>query len=305
MKASIKRLAKDQVTLRKSLPPNYLFADEEDSQTLPDDLTQLLICITGPDGTPYSQGLWYLRLDIPLEYPQSPPTATFKTRIFHPNVAEETGAVCLETLKRDWDPKLTLKDILVTISCLLIQPNPDSALNQQAGALIQDDFEAFARQARIMTRIHAPIPSHLIEPANTARRRGEDVGGSGPSRKSGFEESGEKIIPQKENAHDTIDVTATPVSRSQKRGIAQVYDTASRTENLQDIDTRRRKSPKHEVEEESVLCRGSTFDHSKKNSRSSTVADRVKPPDKVVFRASWSLPSIRGTAKARIGIRRL
>ncbi|KIV79642.1 hypothetical protein PV11_07191 [Exophiala sideris] len=111
---------------------------------------------------------------MPQDYPKNPPKATFKTRIYHPNVEESTGAVCLETLKRDWDQKLTLKDILVTISCLLIQPNPDSALNAAAGALIQEDYEAFATQARLMTSIHAPVPRHLSKAVEQAKRRGED-----------------------------------------------------------------------------------------------------------------------------------
>jgi ubiquitin-conjugating enzyme E2 S len=50
---------------------------------------------------------------MPTDYPKNPPRATFKTRMWHPNVEESTGAVCLETLKRDWDPKLTLRDILL------------------------------------------------------------------------------------------------------------------------------------------------------------------------------------------------
>jgi len=111
---------------------------------------------------------------MPEDYPKNPPKATFRTRIYHPNVEESTGAVCLETLKRDWDPKLTLKDILITISCLLIQPNPDSALNASAGALIQEDYEAFSTQAKLMTRIHAPIPSALLSAVRDAKKRGED-----------------------------------------------------------------------------------------------------------------------------------
>lgn len=130
--------------------------------------------MTGSEGTPYANGLWRLHLKIPPDYPKNPPKATFKTRIYHPNVEESTGVVCLETLKRDWDPKLTLKDILITISCLLIQPNPDSALNSAAGALIQEDYNAFSTQAKLMTSIHAPIPKHLADAVRGAKRRGEE-----------------------------------------------------------------------------------------------------------------------------------
>jgi len=143
---------------------------------MPDDLTQLTILLTGPQGTPYSQGLWKLHLKIPEDYPKSPPKAAFRTRIWHPNVEEKTGHVCVDTLKKDWEAKLTLRDVLITISCLLIHPNPDSALNASAGHLLQDDFDQFARQARLMTSIHAQIPSEMKEAVIEAKRRGEDAG---------------------------------------------------------------------------------------------------------------------------------
>lgn len=160
--------------MQAALPPNYLFLEPDDPRSLPDDLTQLNVLVTGAEGTPYSQGLWLLHLRAPLDYPKSPPKATFKTRIYHPNIEESTGAVCLETLKRDWKSSLTLKDILVTISCLLIQPNPDSALNAAAGAMIQENYEAFAAQAKLMASIHAPIPRHLSKAVVDAKRRGEE-----------------------------------------------------------------------------------------------------------------------------------
>ena len=61
-----------------------------------------------------------------------------------------------------------------TISCLLIQPNPDSALNASAGKLLQEDYETFSHQARLMTSIHAPIPLSMKEAVREARQRGED-----------------------------------------------------------------------------------------------------------------------------------
>ncbi|KAL2003951.1 hypothetical protein VTN02DRAFT_1470 [Thermoascus thermophilus] len=174
MVSGLRRLAADHADLHNSdLPPNYFFPPGSSGS---DDLTQLSVMLTGPQGTPYSQGLWRLHLKMPEDYPKSPPKASFRTRIWHPNVDESTGAVCVDTLKRDWEPKLTLRDVLITISCLLIHPNPDSALNSAAGALLQDDYEAFARQAKLMTSIHAPIPDDMREAAMGAKRRGEEEG---------------------------------------------------------------------------------------------------------------------------------
>ncbi|GIK02904.1 hypothetical protein Aspvir_006967 [Aspergillus viridinutans] len=171
-RSSFRRLAADHAALHEELPPNYLFPTEESS----DDLTQLTTLLAGPQGTPYSQGLWRLHLKMPEDYPKSPPKATFKTRIWHPNVEESTGAVCVDTLKRDWKSTLTLKDVLITISCLLIYPNPDSALNSTAGALLQEDYDAFARQAKLMTSIHAPVPLDLKTAVVEAKSRGEEAG---------------------------------------------------------------------------------------------------------------------------------
>ena len=80
----------------------------------------------------------------------------------------------METLKRDWDSSLTLRDVLVTISCLLIQPNPDSALNAEAGALIQEDYGAFAKRAELMTSIQAGIPTGLMDAVKEAQSRGQE-----------------------------------------------------------------------------------------------------------------------------------
>ncbi|KAK0659944.1 Ubiquitin-conjugating enzyme E2 S-B [Lasiodiplodia hormozganensis] len=168
---SLRRLAGDHATLHADLPPNYLFAPHTDPS---DDLTQLDILLAGPEGTPYAAGLYRLHLEMPATYPNAPPTAHFRTRIWHPNVEEATGAVCVDTLKRDWQASLTLRDVLVTISCLLIQPNPASALNAEAGALLQEDWDAFCRRARLMTGIHAQIPRDLRQHVDEARGRGEE-----------------------------------------------------------------------------------------------------------------------------------
>lgn len=63
-----------------------------------------------------------------------------------------------------------------TISCLLIYPNPDSALNASAGALMQENYAAFAHQAKLMTSIHAPIPLLLKDEVTEAKLRGEEAG---------------------------------------------------------------------------------------------------------------------------------
>ncbi|KAF1924448.1 UBC-like protein, partial [Didymella exigua CBS 183.55] len=169
---SLRRLAGDHSSLHTAgLPPNYLFPPDTDASA---DLTSLDVLLSGPAGTPYANGVWRLHLDIPATYPTSAPTAFFRTRCWHPNVDESSGAVCVETLKRDWSSTLKLRDVLVTISCLLIQPNPASALNEEAGRLASEDWAGFCRRAKLMTEIHASVPAALAEHVREARMRGEE-----------------------------------------------------------------------------------------------------------------------------------
>ena len=169
---SLRRLAADHGSLHTAgLPPNYLFAPESEDAA---DLTSLDILLAGPVGTPYAGGVWRLHLDIPPTYPAAPPTAQFRTRLWHPNIDEATGAVCVETLKRDWSSTLKLRDVLVTISCLLIQPNPASALNEAAGKLAVEDWDGYCRRAKLMTEIHAAIPSSIAKEVREAQMRGEE-----------------------------------------------------------------------------------------------------------------------------------
>ena len=123
-------------------------------------------------------GVFKLHLAIPPTYPADPPKAFFRTKIFHPNIEPETGAVCVETLKRDWETKLTLKDVLMTISCLLVEPNASSALNAEAGGMLEQGggsgWDGFERRARMMTKLQAAVPRELKEAVRDAQVRGEE-----------------------------------------------------------------------------------------------------------------------------------
>lgn len=42
-----------------------------------------------------------------------------------------------------------------TIKCLLIVPNAESALNEEAGKMLLEQYDDYSRRARMMTDIHA------------------------------------------------------------------------------------------------------------------------------------------------------
>eukprot|EP00033_Pygsuia_biforma_P002705 GCRY01002988.1.p1 GENE.GCRY01002988.1~~GCRY01002988.1.p1 ORF type:complete len:186 (+),score=40.88 GCRY01002988.1:151-708(+) len=118
-------------------------------------LSVIEFSVKGPEDTPFVGGDFFVKLCYGADYPSSPPKGYFLTKIFHPNIMPETGEICVNALKRDWSPDLGLKHILMVIRCLLIQPNPESALNEDAGKLLLEDYEEYAKHARLMTSIHA------------------------------------------------------------------------------------------------------------------------------------------------------
>ena len=123
-----------------------------------EDISNVQAKIIGPDGTPFQGGLFKMKLVLGKDFPASPPQGFFLTKIFHPNVASN-GAICVNTLKRDWKPDHGIKHILVTIKCLLIYPNPDSALNEEAGKLLQEHYDEYFKRAQMFTSIYAKMPS--------------------------------------------------------------------------------------------------------------------------------------------------
>ena len=118
------------------------------------DITSVEAIIDGPADTPYFLGKFRVKLTIQKDFPQSPPLGFFLTKIFHPNVSSR-GEICVNTLKKDWKSDLGLKHVLLTIKCLLIVPNPESALNEEAGKLLLERYDDYCTRAKLYTDIHA------------------------------------------------------------------------------------------------------------------------------------------------------
>jgi len=84
--------------------------------------------ITGPEATPYEDGVFALSVHLPPGYPYSRPRITFQTPILHPNISRE-GAISLNILSVDWVPMLTIEQVLVSIRDFLGLPNPNDPFN--------------------------------------------------------------------------------------------------------------------------------------------------------------------------------
>ncbi|SJX66246.1 related to E2 ubiquitin-conjugating enzyme [Sporisorium reilianum f. sp. reilianum] len=122
--------------------------------------------IRGPSGTPYAGGFFRITFDFTdVDFPSSPPLCRFATPIFHPNVSR-AGDICVSSLKKDWKREYGVERILMTVRCLLIEPNADSALDAEASRLMQEDWESYAETARLWTSVHAAKRPECFEEAS-------------------------------------------------------------------------------------------------------------------------------------------
>ena len=103
-------------------PPCNCSAGPED-----DDIYNWTATLMGPTGSVYEGGVFKLSIIFPSNYPFKPPRVKFVTQIYHMNI-NSSGGICLDILKENWSPALTISKVLLSISSLLTDPNPDDPL---------------------------------------------------------------------------------------------------------------------------------------------------------------------------------
>merc|ERR1711924_414958 len=118
---ALKRINKELLDLGNDPPSNC------SAGPVGDDLFHWQATIMGPPDSPFAGGVFFLNVHFPTDYPFKPPKVSFNTRLYHPNV-NSNGAICLDILKDQWSPALTISKVLLSICSLLTDPNLDDPL---------------------------------------------------------------------------------------------------------------------------------------------------------------------------------
>jgi ubiquitin-conjugating enzyme E2 D/E len=119
-----------------------------------DDMFHWQATIMGPDDSPYAGGVFFLDIHFPADYPFKPPKVHFTTRIYHCNI-NSNGGICLDILKDQWSPALTISKVLLSICSLLTDPNPDDPLVPDIAQLLKTDRARHDSTAREWTSKYA------------------------------------------------------------------------------------------------------------------------------------------------------
>lgn len=145
---SIKRLHKELAEIQKEPPINC------SAGIINDDIHTWDATIIGPEKTPYESGIFKLTINFPENYPFKPPKVKFDTRIFHPNINKH-GSICLDILNKKWSPALTVAKLLLSISSLLSDPNPDDPLDMRAAEIYKKNSDEYFQTAKTYTLKYA------------------------------------------------------------------------------------------------------------------------------------------------------
>ena len=136
-----------------------------------DVLTQWVATVIGPvshyilrlsrqlifiqDDTPYAGGNFQISIDFSDNYPFKAPKVFFKTKIYHPNIKQDTGEICAQAIENNWVPTLNAKYVIESLVTLLKNPNADNPLEADIADLFSKDYATFAAKAQEFTASYA------------------------------------------------------------------------------------------------------------------------------------------------------
>ncbi|KAI4467174.1 ubiquitin-conjugating enzyme e2 [Holotrichia oblita] len=140
------RLKRELSKIEKKPPKGISVAPKEDK------LNILEASLIGPENSPYSDGLFKLEILIPDNYPFSPPSIKFLTKVYHPNI-DDNGRICLDLIKMppggNWKPTIGIEGLLIAIQMLLQNPNPNDPLMVDIAEEFVNERKEFEKKAKL------------------------------------------------------------------------------------------------------------------------------------------------------------
>ena len=87
-------------------------------------------------------GKYKFTVTVPPTFPFNAPKCHCDTQIYHPNI-DMLGNICLNILKADWNPIISINTVMLGFIFLFMEPNPDDPLNHEAAELMRNNEQSF------------------------------------------------------------------------------------------------------------------------------------------------------------------
>ncbi|EMS63342.1 Ubiquitin-conjugating enzyme E2 5 [Triticum urartu] len=154
---------------RREMDLMKLMMSDYKVETVNDGMQEFLVEFRGPEESLYQGGVWKVRVELPDAYPYRSPSIGFVNKIYHPNVDELSGSVCLDVINQTWSPMFDLVNVFeVFLPQLLLYPNPSDPLNGEAAALLMRDRPAYEQKVKEFCEKYAKPEDAGITPEDNS-----------------------------------------------------------------------------------------------------------------------------------------
>lgn len=148
-----KRIVRDIANLKKA---NYKLLSDKNEELAEDDTpNSFQVELVGPAESPYEGYKYLVGFTLTEQFPFKSPSVGFRTRIYHPNVDEASGSICLDSLNKTWSPAFGLENVMQQLSYLLQYPNPADPFNREAASHMQRNEASYKEFAKSHCARHA------------------------------------------------------------------------------------------------------------------------------------------------------
>ncbi|KAG6918785.1 hypothetical protein DXG01_011536 [Tephrocybe rancida] len=177
--------------------------------------------IPGPEGSVYEHGIFKFEVTLAPDYPDlsfSAPRVVFKTRIYHMNISDQ-GNICIDILKHNWSPALSLFKVMLSLSSLLTDPNPKDPLVPSIAHQYTRNRKAHDAMARQWTEMYAkPPPPPAVASAASASAKGKQKASDASTSSSALPAASSSSEPITiEDSDDEESTAKRPSTRGSKR----------------------------------------------------------------------------------------
>ncbi|THC90969.1 hypothetical protein EYZ11_009577 [Aspergillus tanneri] len=153
------------------------------------DRQEFYVRFKGPEETPFAGGHWKIHVELPDQYPYKSPSIGFVNRIFHPNIDELSGSVCLDVINQTWSPMYDMINIFeVFLPQLLRYPNPSDPLNGEAAAMLMREPKSY--EAKVKEYVAKYASKEAVDDAGEDTESEDELSSAGSYESGGEEPAG-------------------------------------------------------------------------------------------------------------------
>ena len=106
--------------------------------------------IKAPKNSPYDGYMFQFEIKYTSKYPEEAPTIKCKTKVYHMNIRESDGDVCVSSIKKKegWAQAKDISAVLKSIFIIFQRPNPDSPWNRHMADVYNKSIPEYEKKAK-------------------------------------------------------------------------------------------------------------------------------------------------------------